>query len=264
MSNPNGTSAVLHLLGTGASVSDPHRTTTMLALSNRSGIVAVDCGGDLIQRMLVCGLDVGRIEALFLTHAHSDHVTGFPLVIQRLWLNGRDRPIPVFGPAPALDVARRLWEVFELGDADGVPDIHWHVLPSGIPDRCTPDGLPTLDVAGWLVQYVPVTHGPETVALRFADSESGAVITYSSETAPEPRVAALAQESKILVHEANGKGSGHSSVSDAAQIAATANADRLVLVHLPKTDKEYEQELASASEIFSAIELGIEGGRYPV
>jgi len=89
--------AQLHLLGTGAALSGPDRTTTMLAFSAGHSVVVVDCGGDVVQRLLAAGLDPNAISLLVLTHAHPDHVSGFPLFMEKIWLAKRRRPIPVFG-----------------------------------------------------------------------------------------------------------------------------------------------------------------------
>src|SRR4051794_752484 len=84
--------ATLHLLGTGAALSEPHRTTTMLAIDDSVSAVVVDCGGDVVQRLLAAGIPVGRISALIVTHEHPDHVGGFALLMERLWLAGRRHP----------------------------------------------------------------------------------------------------------------------------------------------------------------------------
>ncbi len=236
----------------------------MLALENTAGIVAVDCGGDLVQRMLACGLDIDRMEALFITHDHSDHVTGFPLAVQRLWLHGRRRPLRVLGPAPALDVARRVWDVFKLDGEDGMPGIEWESLPTNLAPASPADSPLVLSVPGWDIQYVAGSHGPETIALRFTDRESGEVVTYSSDTEPEQRIVALAAGCGILVHEATGAGPGHSSVQEAADVAARAGVGRLLLVHLPPARTILPDEMEQARRTFSEIELGEEGGRYPL
>ncbi|NNF57861.1 MAG: MBL fold metallo-hydrolase, partial [Rhodothermaceae bacterium] len=87
----------LYLLGTGAAVSDPHRTTTMLAVEEAGRLILVDCGGDAVQRLLKLGLDPTTIDAVILTHEHPDHISGFPLLIEKLWLLGRREPIPIYG-----------------------------------------------------------------------------------------------------------------------------------------------------------------------
>ena len=123
--------ARLHLLGTGASLSGPGRTTTMLAAVRGGSIVLVDCGGDPVERLISAGLDPGEIDLLILTHAHPDHVCGFPLLMQKLWLAKRSRPLDVLGPREALDTARRLFEVFDTSGWDGLPELRWRPADPG-------------------------------------------------------------------------------------------------------------------------------------
>ena len=62
----------------------------------------IDCGRGTTQRLLQAGLRLGQVDALFLTHLHSDHVVGIP----DLWLTGwldvpyaqRKGPFRVYGP----------------------------------------------------------------------------------------------------------------------------------------------------------------------
>ena len=112
---------ILYLLGTGATVSDPHRTTTMLALEGRDSVVVIDCGGDVVQRLVACDVEPSKVDALIVTHEHPDHVSGFPLMMERLWLYGRRRPLDVYGIAPAIEQARRVHDAFDTSSWPRVP-----------------------------------------------------------------------------------------------------------------------------------------------
>ncbi|MEL6616765.1 MAG: MBL fold metallo-hydrolase, partial [Bacteroidota bacterium] len=79
----------LHLLGTGASVSDVDRTTTMVAVEEDGHTVLIDCGADAVREMVRAGLDPMALDAVILTHEHPDHISGFALLIEKLWLLGR-------------------------------------------------------------------------------------------------------------------------------------------------------------------------------
>ncbi len=242
----------LYLLGTGAAVSDPHRTTTMLAVSDSASTLAVDCGGDLIQRMLACGIDLDTLDGLILTHEHPDHVSGFPLVMEKLWLVGRRRPLPVYGPATALSQARRIFEAFDTSDWEGLPEIEWHEV------ALEPEA-DVLSSEAWTVAATPVDHSVPTIGLRFTDRH-GRSIAYSCDTAPTGNVADLAREADVLVHEATGHMPGvHSSVEEAAEIAARAGVHRLLLVHLPPglTDDDLESGRKWLSEVEFGEELGV-------
>lgn len=249
----------LHLLGTGAAISDPHRTTTMLAVSDDSAdapdVLLVDCGGDVLQRMREAGLPFERIAGLIVTHAHPDHVSGFPLFMEKIWLAGRRAPIPVCGIEPALDQARKTFDAFSTITAgwDDMPSIDWQPVGQAV-------DAPVWEDATWTVTAAPVEHGIPNVGLRIESTRSGGIVAYSCDTAPCGNVAYLGRDADWLVHEANGEGDGHSSASEAARTALQAQAQRLRLVHLPPGDKQ--ETLDAARQIFKATELGEELGAY--
>lgn len=251
----------LHLLGTGAAVSDPHRTTTMLAVADENAaapdVLLVDCGGDVLHRMRMAGLPYDRIAGLIVTHAHPDHVSGFPLFMEKIWLAGREAPIPVCGIAPALEQARKTLDAFGaiIEGWDGMPEVDWRTVSH------TQDAT-VWDDATWHVTAAPVDHGDTpNIGLRFAHKGTNGIVGYSCDTAPTGSVAHLGRDADVLVHEANGEYPGHSSAPQAARIAMQAQAERLLLVHLPPGDKS--DDLAAAQQIFSNAELGEELGAYP-
>lgn len=247
--------AMLHLLGTGAALSDPHRTTTMLAVENEASLILIDCGGDAVQRAMSVGARLDRLAALIITHAHPDHVTGFPLLMEKLWLSGRRNAIPVCGIAPAIDQARRVFESFDTSGWAGMPQILWReVVYDEAADVHGDDGF--------LVRASPGTHGVPVTALRIEDRAGGGVVTYSADTEPSDAVARLAAGSDILVHEATGAFAGHSDAAQAADIAARAGAGRLLLVHVPPQEHLGSREIAAARGRFEHTEIGAEGGSY--
>ncbi len=245
--------ATLHLLGTGAAFSDAHRTTTMLAFIDEDSTLVVDCGGDVVQRMLAAGIDLTTVSALFLTHEHIDHVCGFPLFMERMWLGGRRDPIPVYGIEPALDQARRCFETFDTSRWEGLPDIHWHSFAEE-------EGALALTDTLWEVTASPGVHSVPVVGLRVVSKRTGSVVAYSCDTEPTPAIACLAHKADILVHEATGAFSGHSSAAQAAEVAAQAEAGRLLLVHLPPGLSD--DDLHEARQRFAQTELGEELGAY--
>lgn len=243
---------IVHLLGTGAALADPDRTTTMLAFDDGGSVLVVDCGGDVVQRILAAGLALDRIEALVVTHEHPDHVSGFPLLIEKLWLAGRRRPLPVYGPEAGLAQARRLWEAFETGGWKGVPPVEWNPVP-------LTEGAPVLRSGAWRVTASPGEHSVPCIAIRVEGTRGGGSVAYSADTGPAESIARLARGADILVHEAGGDHPGHTTPAAAARIAWEAGVQRLVLVHLPPgTD---EGTLRAATAVFPATELGTDGAR---
>ena len=245
--------AKLHLLGTGAPASDPHRTTTMVAFSTESDAVLVDCGGDVLQRAMQAGIPVENIRAVILTHEHPDHVGGWALLLEKVWLHGRSEPIPVFGPVSALDQADRNFASYNTERWDGLPEVQWNEV-------ALEEGVEFLTVGSLRFTASPGSHGVPCMAVRVDNGDTGGAVCYSSDTRPCAAITKLASGCDILVHEASGDNPVHSTAEEAASVAKDAGCGRLVLVHLPSgmTDAD----LVAARSDFAATELGEELGKY--
>jgi len=240
---------MLHLLGTGAALSSPDRTTTMLAFHDAGRTLVVDCGGDVVQQLLRADLPLASIAALIVTHEHADHCSGFPLMIEKLWLSGRRELLPIIGIAEAIDQTRRLWEVFNTASWKGLFTLDWRVVPHE-------EGAVMFEDETFRVTSAPVVHSVPNVGLRVEARRTGRVCAYSCDTEPTDAVVALARGAHVLVHEATGAGKGHSSAAQAAGIAAKAGVDRLVLVHLPP---DVPPDLAEARALVPDTTLGEDG-----
>ena len=252
----------VHFLGTGSALTSAERTTTMLAFEAPNGppaggsgdeaasaVFLVDCGGDAVQRILASGLAPADIDAVVLTHEHPDHIGGFPLLVEKLWLHGRRAPVPVYGLATTLAVARCLFEAFDTSQWKDLPALEWHAVADE-------PGAAVFERGPFRVTASPVDHPVPTIGLRV--EAGGAVVAYSCDTAPCGTVATLARGADLLVHEATGHLAGvHSSASDAARCAAAAGVRRLVLVHLPPCVSG--EALAEAQALFPATTLADDG-----
>lgn len=216
---------LVHCLGTGSAGAGPDRTTSMLAVEAAGHAVLVDCGGDAVQRLLAAGLDPVALDAVILTHEHPDHISGYPLLLEKLWLRGRRDPLPVYGPAPTLEKARTLFDVFNTDNWDGLPERIYHEV-------AMEPGAGVARLGGLVITATPVVHPVPTIGLRF--EAEGRVFAYSCDTAPTPNVVELARGADLLIHEATASTPGvHSSPEEAAAVAAEAGVRRLLLTHAP-------------------------------
>ncbi len=247
--------AILHLLGTGAAFSDAARTTTMLALTSGRSAVVIDCGGDVVQRLLEHSVDLDTIDALIVTHEHADHVSGFPLMLERLWLAGRKRPLDVYGIHSAVEQARRIHDAFDTSQWPGYPEIRYHVVEH------KPEA-PVLEIEAWKIVATPGRHSVPVIALRIHAVAGGGVLVYSCDTERSSDVESLARGADLLVHEATGGGPGHSTAADAAAVANAAGVPRLVLIHIAphaNADDKLQQEI---DDLFPGAIIGQDGARF--
>ncbi|MGI9333009.1 MAG: MBL fold metallo-hydrolase, partial [Gammaproteobacteria bacterium] len=86
------------LLGTGCPVASTLRYGPSQIVREGDTTVLVDCGSGVTQRLLSAGSAGRAVDALLLTHLHSDHVVDLFQLVVSSWHQGRDRPQQVLGP----------------------------------------------------------------------------------------------------------------------------------------------------------------------
>lgn len=91
----------LFFLGTGAGMPSRQRNVTSVALDlteEKEGIWLFDCGEGTQQQILKSTLKMSKINKLFVTHLHGDHLYGLPGFLTSRGYQGGTSPLTVFGP----------------------------------------------------------------------------------------------------------------------------------------------------------------------
>lgn len=86
-------------LGTAAAIPTPHRHLSAMAVERKGRVLLFDCGEGTQYRFLDADLNRARIDAIFITHLHGDHVFGLPGLLSTMDLLQRTDPVTVVGPA---------------------------------------------------------------------------------------------------------------------------------------------------------------------
>ena len=89
----------LGLCGAGGPLPAPNASGPCVVVIAGERMFVVDAGTDGLRNLGRMGLQAGRIEALFLTHFHSDHVDGLGEMATIRWVGAANKtPLPVYGP----------------------------------------------------------------------------------------------------------------------------------------------------------------------
>ncbi len=95
----------------------------------------VDCGDGASHALAHSGVGPDDIDALVLSHMHSDHVGGFSMLIQSLWLHRRRRRLPIHAPAQAIPALKAWLQATILPETLIGFELDWCPLTAGSPFR---------------------------------------------------------------------------------------------------------------------------------
>jgi ribonuclease Z len=155
------------------------------------------------------GVALGRIDDLFLTHFHSDHIDGLgPMMLLRWSGRAAPAPLPIHGPPGVDQVVAGFNAAYQLDNgyrtAHHGPAI---MPPAGAGGTAVPfaiDALPVvvLDRGGVRVTAFPVNHNPVHPAVGYRVDYKGRSVVISGDTAASPSLVRAATGADLLVHEA--------------------------------------------------------------
>ncbi|WP_372452755.1 MBL fold metallo-hydrolase [Pseudonocardia nigra] len=99
------------MLGTaGGPRPSPDRAAPAQALVIEGHVYVVDCGSGVARQMVLAGLQLRDVEAVFITHHHIDHTADLGNLPLLAWTAGRKRPMRLVGASANGSHLRRLPE----------------------------------------------------------------------------------------------------------------------------------------------------------
>ncbi|MDR0907057.1 MAG: ribonuclease Z [Rikenellaceae bacterium] len=87
------------ILGSSSASPTAGRHHSAHVLNVREQFYLVDCGEGTQSRLMRAGVSPLKINAIFITHTHGDHIYGLAPLISSLGLAGKKIPLKIFGPA---------------------------------------------------------------------------------------------------------------------------------------------------------------------
>ena len=194
------------LLGTGTPIPIPGRFGPSTLIEAGDQIILIDAGRGATIRMFQLGIPIGRIDALLLTHFHSDHTVGIPDVWLTGWLSShfgaRKGPFNVIGPAGTEVLMQHLekayWRDIEIRMEDeklARGDIAITVK------EFTEDGM-VYEHGDLRITAFTVDHGDAIKpAYGYRIDYQGRVAVVSGDTRYNENVVRYAEGADLLIHE---------------------------------------------------------------
>ena len=198
------------LCGSGSPFPDEKRAEPCTLIVAGKRLFVFDSGSGSARNIGRMGFSHGKIEAIFLTHYHSDHIDGLGELMLQRWVSAPNgAPVPVYGPAGVDSVVAGFMQAYKLDQGYRVAHHGDATVPAsgfgGIARPFVPgaDGRVVLlkdadlEIAAFTVDHTPV-HPAVGYSIRY----KGRSVVLSGDTRKSAAVQREAAGVDVLVHEA--------------------------------------------------------------
>jgi ribonuclease Z len=271
--------------GTGSPIPSD-RAQSCTAVFAGGQFLLFDAGDGAQSSMEDLGLPIADLDAVFLTHYHSDHIADLGEVISRSWIVGRTHTLPVYG-GPAIERVVDGFNLVYTPDETYRRAHHGEAIfpPGTLPaqahriEGAGTGGTTVYSQGGVVVKAYDVDHAPVSPAIGYRVEYGGRAVGISGDTVDVAGLRALADGADVLVSDVMDKGfvldvacaferledernaslfrdirTYHVGVDELAEVSAGAGVGTLVLTHQVPSLSETQAQLLFGTTIGSVFD----------
>ncbi len=285
-------------LGTSGSTPTKFRSLPSVGIEKDGDAFLFDCGEGTQRQAMLYSFNLAKIKAIFLTHAHCDHILGLAGLVRTLALNKRPHPLYIFVPKGSeksiealmkFDKALIKYEIIIKGIGAGkvyesddfyvsafklnhlIPTVGFAFVEKDrarfIKEKCSRLGIKGT-MFRELMERGSLVVGRKKIKLKDVTfAVKGKSFVYATDTRPTESTVKAAKGADLLVHETSYSGNEvelakeryHCTAMEAARIAKRADCKKLMLFHISARYRDPDLLLREAKQIFKNSEIAKDG-----
>ena len=283
----------LVFLGTSCAKPTKNRSHSAIFLSHSSDGILFDCGEGTQRQMTLAGIKPTKVNKIFISHWHGDHILGLGGLIQTLGISEYDKTLKIYGPKGSKKFYDHLTKSMQFEQRI---EVEIHELEN---DQ-------TVNFPKFKIKAYSLKHGPETLGYRFIEKDKrrirldkikklgipegpllgelqegkeisfknkkiksedvtsivkGRIIAYLPDSIVGKNTLSIAENANIMISDSTfseklrekADEHEHLTARQAAEIANQANVKQLILTHFSTRYKNTSELKEEAEEIFPNV-----------
>jgi len=211
-------------LGNGEAFDERYPNHSHLVFSDKT-VLMLDCGDSAVRQLWKYTKDHSLIDALYITHRHSDHLFGIPALLGRMLEEERKKELTIICSEQLKSDIERLTEHAYFGiDSYGFK-INFVIAEDG----------KSIKFQDLKLSFAKTGHTAYNLAIRIDDNKK--IVCYSGDGPSDENTEMIYKDADILMHECymfDKKFPGHVVAVDLFEMAKRQNVKCLALAHFKR------------------------------
>lgn len=224
-------------LGVGEAFDERYPNHSHLILSDKTALM-LDCGDSAVRQIWKYTKDHSLIDALYITHRHSDHLFGVPALLGRMLEEGRKKESTIICSEQVKSDIERITEHAYFGINSYGFEIKFVIAEDG----------KEVQFNDLKLTFAKTLHTAYNLAVRIDDGKK--VICYSGDGPFDDATEKIYKDADILMHECymfDKRITGHVAAIDVFEMAKRQNVKCLALAHFKRAfNDETRKRVAEA------------------
>lgn len=215
----------IKFLGVGEAFDENIPNNSHLLITDSTKLL-LDCGYSIPQQYWKLDNNFDFLDAIWISHKHADHFFGLPILLMRMWEEGRTRQITIICQKELVGFFKDFTEIAYSGfSAKFKYDINFIGVEAGQTIKLNDSDL----------SFAPTVHSIENLAIKISDGKNS--YCYSGDGQFIEDTIKLYKDCDLVIQETylyDEKKIGHACITDSIEMAEKNNVKCLALTHLQR------------------------------
>jgi ribonuclease Z len=251
----------LTIVGSGSAMPAGNRKPSAQIIKQNNFCFLIDCGETTAYNLANLGIKRNCIDAVFISHLHSDHYFGLFSLLSMMHMDSRTKPLQLFAPQHLQTI---LTAIFPKSEYDFLFDIQFTATNST--QSTVLVNTNTIEITSFPLQHRVPTTGFLFKSKQQIDNSINSY-AYCSDTLYTETILPFINDVDVLYHEATflhekhtrATETHHSTALQAGEIAKKANVKQLIIGHFSSRYQNLDDLLYESKSVFNNTILAVEG-----